>query len=139
MKDKDIAIAFSSSGDTITWKYNEDVRITVTFGDSPVYEYRQGRMYVPGSKLNSYKNSWPLAILPPKHRYLCGQLTSYYEKWYSKHPGPDCVNTENTFCPQCSQRAADHKVFLWLINRPGVPRILLKPHFLKGRTVSPAV
>jgi len=135
IKDADVSVAFSPSGDTITWKYSEDIRMTIYLGRAPIYEYRQGRSYVPGSTLNSYKNSWPLAILPPKHRYLCYQLLRYYENKYEAHPTPEC----GTMCPNCFDRRENHKIFTLLINRQTVPRIVFIPHLLNRNTISPHI
>jgi len=135
INDKDIAVAFSPTGDTITWSYSEDVRITLYLGTFPVYEFRQGRLYVPGSKMNSYKNSWPVVMLPPRHRYFYSLLISYYRDNYEAHPTKEC----GYMCPRCMRDRENRQIFLYLVCIQMVPRILYIPHFRHRRTVSPTI
>lgn len=137
--DKDIAIAFSDTGDTITWQYSPDVVITIYYEHGPIYEYKQGQAYVKGSKMRSYKNSWPVVMLPPRHRYLYGSLDQYHWHNYSVHPNTECINEGQTFCPICSKRAADRQATLYLLCIYAIPRILFIPHFMNRNTISPYI
>jgi hypothetical protein len=134
----DVAVAFSRSGDCITWKYNEDILISIQYGQKPLYIYRQGQAYVPGSKLRSYKNTWPIECIPPRHKYYYINLDAFYYEHYSTHPNRDCQNEGSTFCPVCLKRSQDRQTFLYLMCIPTVPRIVFIPHFLNRNTISPS-
>lgn len=139
VNEKDIAVAFSQEGDTITWAYSPDIRITIYYEHGSVYEYQQGQAYVEGSTARSYKNSWPAVMLPPRHRYFYITLDMYYWHNYSKHPTTECKNNDAGFCPICMKRYQDHQIFLYLMCIPAVTAYVFVPHLMNRNTISPHI